>query len=497
MGFRRSEFSLHSFLSMEESKHSIQGLDQSSQRLEVIHSFALLLLHTKNVDEIVWAVAKHAVARLGYVDCVVYLFDEEDEYLVQRAAHGPKNPVDFDINNPIKLKRGQGICGHVALTGKAELIPDTSMDERYKIDDDMRLSELAVPILSEGKVIGIIDSEHPDRGFYSEQDLEIMNTIAAMASSKIVEANIQARLRDHQKELEGLVEVRTKELLKAVMKLSESNELLTRSNERNEFLLREIKSSILYAKGIQSAILPSKRTVQKYFSDSFILYKPKDIVAGDFYWMEAVKMDKGSVLFFAVGDCTGHGVPGAMVSVICNNALNRSVREYALRDPGEILNQTNTIVKGEFEKSEEVVHDGMDIALCSLQGRELKYAGANNPLLLIRNGEMIEIKANKQPIGRFDGTESFRTHLVQLEAGDSIYLSTDGFADQFGGEEGKKFKPGNLRETLLEMQDKSMEEQGRIVDLCFEDWKGELDQVDDVCIFGFRVPEQENWGDAE
>ncbi|OFZ13803.1 MAG: hypothetical protein A3D92_12465 [Bacteroidetes bacterium RIFCSPHIGHO2_02_FULL_44_7] len=472
---------------MEENKHSIQGLQKSSQRLEVIHSFALLLLQTTEVDEIVWAVAKHAVARLGYVDCVVYLFDDADEYLVQRAAHGPKNPIDFDINNPIKLKRGQGICGHVALTGKAELIADTSKDERYEIDDDMRLSELAVPILSEGKVIGIIDSEHPEREFYSAQDLEIMTTIAAMASSKIVEARIQARLRDHQKELERLVEVRTKELLKAVLQLSESNELLTRSNERNEYLLREIKSSIFYAKGIQSAILPSKRTIQKYFSDSFILYKPKDIVAGDFYWMEAVKMELETALFFAVADCTGHGVPGAMVSVVCNNALNRSVREYALRDPGEILDQTNKIVKEEFEKSEEVVHDGMDIALCRLQGKELKYAGANNPLLVIRRGEVIEFKANKQPIGRFEGEESFRTHTVYLQEGDCVYLFTDGFGDQFGGGAGKKFKPGNFRTLLLELQDKCMEEQGQLVATRFEEWKGELDQVDDVCIFGFRI----------
>lgn len=482
---------------MEESKHSEHELQNSSKRLEMIHSFALLLLQSREVDDIVWAVAKHAVARLGFTDCVVYLFDDEDEYLVQRAAHGPKNPVDFDINNPIKLKRGQGICGHVALTGKAELVSDTSVDERYKIDDDMRLSELAVPILSEGKVIGIIDSEHPDRGFYSEQDLEIMKTIAAMASSKIVEARIQARLRNHQKELEEQVEMRTKELLKAVLKLSESNELLTRSNERNEFLLHEIKSSILYAKGIQSAILPSIRTVQQHFSDSFILYKPKDIVAGDFYWMEAVKTDEKNLLFFAVADCTGHGVPGAMVSVVCNNALNRSVREYALRDPGEILNQTNTIVKEEFEKSEEGVHDGMDIALCSLQGNELKYAGAHNPLLVIRKGEMMVVKANKQPIGRFDGNEAFRTHIVQLEPGDSVYLCTDGFADQFGGQKGKKFKPGSLREMLLELHGKNMEEQGRIIDLRFEDWKGELEQVDDVCIFGFRIPTAETNGEAK
>ena len=254
---------------------------------------------------------------------------------------------------------------------------------------------------------------------------------------------------------------------------------------------QEIMDSITYAKRIQNAILPPSKLVKEYLKESFILYKPKDIVAGDFYWMEHTE---GAVLF-AAADCTGHGVPGAMVSVVCNNAMNRSVREYGLTNPGEILNKTREIVIEEFEKSEDDVKDGMDIALCSLSTvssssgayRELTYAGANNPLWLIRNGEIIETKANKQPIGQFDNPEPYTTHTIELQKGDSIYIFSDGYVDQFGGEKGKKFKTQAFRELLLNIQDKEMEEQRFIIDAAFETWKGNLDQIDDVCIIGVRI----------
>jgi serine phosphatase RsbU (regulator of sigma subunit) len=246
---------------------------------------------------------------------------------------------------------------------------------------------------------------------------------------------------------------------------------------------QEIMDSITYAKRIQSAILPPLKVVKEYLTESFILYKPKDIVAGDFYWME----HKDSKVLFAAADCTGHGVPGAMVSVVCNNALNRSVREHGLTEPGEILTKTREIVIQEFEKSEEEVKDGMDIALCSIEDNQLHYAGAHNPLWIIRNGEIIETKANKQPIGQFDNPEPYTTHSFGLEPGDSIYIFSDGYVDQFGGEKGKKFKSKAFRELLLSIQDKSMEDQKTIIDEAFESWRGDLEQIDDVCIIGVKV----------
>ena len=246
---------------------------------------------------------------------------------------------------------------------------------------------------------------------------------------------------------------------------------------------KEIQDSIVYAKRIQLAILPPTKLVKEYLKESFILYKPKDVVAGDFYWME----HKSGKVLFAAADCTGHGVPGAMVSVVCNNGLNRSVREYGLTDPGQILDKTREIVIQEFEKSEEDVKDGMDIALCCLDGMKLQYAGAHNPLWIIRDGEIIETKADKQPIGQFDNPEPYKTHSFDLKSGDLIYIFSDGYVDQFGGEKGKKFKSRAFRDLLLSIQDKSMEEQKEIIDEAFEAWKGALEQIDDVCVIGVKI----------
>ena len=297
---------------------------------------------------------------------------------------------------------------------------------------------------------------------------------------------------------------------------------------------KEITDSIYYAKRIQAAILPPIKLVKKYLTQSFVLYKPKDIVAGDFYWMELVSSYDGeltqdnnpssntpqskNIVLFAAADCTGHGVPGAMVSVICNNGLNRSVREHRITDPGKILERTREIVISEFEKSDDVVKDGMDISICSLrfdvEGITLKnsqatailqWAGANNPLWIIRpisanqvnssfqsddiwsNFEFIEIKPNKQHIGKVENPQPFTTHTIELHKNDTLYIFSDGYQDQFGGEKGKKFKAANFKNLLLSIQGETMEKQQEIIIKNFETWKGNLEQVDDVCVIGVRI----------
>ena len=247
----------------------------------------------------------------------------------------------------------------------------------------------------------------------------------------------------------------------------------------------EILDSINCAKRIQSAILPPSKLIEKLLPNSFILYKPKAIVAGDFYWIEQV----GEKVLFAVCDCTGHGVPGALISIICNNALNKAVREHKLIDPGMILNKTREIVIAEFEKSDEEVKDGMDMALCSIEGGTLQYAGAINPLWIVRKDakEVEEIKANRQPIGKIENLSPYTTHEFHLEPEDSIYIFSDGYADQFGGENGKKFKLSNLKKLLLSMQREPLQRQKEMADETFEKWKGHVEQVDDVCLFGLRI----------
>lgn len=250
---------------------------------------------------------------------------------------------------------------------------------------------------------------------------------------------------------------------------------------------REILDSITYAKRIQSAILPPDKLVKEFLTDSFILYKPKDIVAGDFYWIEPLK-DK---IIFAVADCTGHGVPGALISVVCHNALNRSVREFNLMDPAEILNKTREIILHEFQKSDDIVNDGMDISICSLdlEHKTLLWSGANSPLWIIKSNtkELIELKPAKQPIGQFTNYIPFETTSLTLDKNDLIYLFTDGFADQFGGEFGKKMKAKRMRELLLSLSEETMVTQKSKIELAFDNWKSNFEQVDDVCMIGLRI----------
>ncbi len=276
-------------------------------------------------------------------------------------------------------------------------------------------------------------------------------------------------------------------LFRAYRNKNKSNILISQQKSQIETKQIEILDSIQYAKRIQTAILPPLKLVKSYLENSFIIYKPKDVVAGDFYWMEQV----GDNILFAAADCTGHGVPGAMVSVVCNNGLNRSVREYGLTDPDIILNKTREIIVQEFEKSEDVVTDGMDISLCSLSlsAGSLSWAGANNPLWIIRKGlnSIEEIKADKQPIGKYRNPKPYTKHELTLQKGDSIYIFTDGFQDQFGGANNKKFKSANFKKLILAIQDKDMDEQKDIIEKTFGDWKGDFEQVDDVCIIGVRV----------
>jgi serine phosphatase RsbU (regulator of sigma subunit) len=261
--------------------------------------------------------------------------------------------------------------------------------------------------------------------------------------------------------------------------------IIVDQKEKMEIKNKEITDSITYAKRIQAAILPADSVIKTSLPDSFIVYKPKDIVAGDFYWLE--KKDK--LLIFAAADCTGHGVPGAMVSVICNNALNRSVREFGLSSPAAILDKTRELVIAEFEKSDEEVKDGMDISLCCYDPSSmmLKWAGANNPLLVLNTKGLTEFKADKQPIGKYTDPKPYTEHSIQLQKNDTIYLYTDGYQDQFGGDKGKKFKASSLKALFLSIHTKPVGEQKQIIDTTFESWKGGLEQIDDVCVIGIRI----------
>ncbi|MFL5752614.1 MAG: PP2C family protein-serine/threonine phosphatase [Bacteroidia bacterium] len=249
-----------------------------------------------------------------------------------------------------------------------------------------------------------------------------------------------------------------------------------------------ITDSINYAKRIQQARLPKRGNIKSTFPESLILFKPKDIVSGDFYYFNA--NHNGN--FIASADCTGHGVPGAFMSLIGAEKLDDAVSQNA--DTSEILKQLNKGIKNSLQQSDhnESTRDGMDIALCSVDkiNRIVKYAGANRPLWIIRKGQTIieEIKATKKAIGGLtEDNQHFDTHEIRLQQGDTFYISSDGYADTFGGKSGKKLTTKKLKGILLSIQDKSMEDQELYLDNFIKNWKAEIEQVDDILIIGIRL----------
>lgn len=252
-----------------------------------------------------------------------------------------------------------------------------------------------------------------------------------------------------------------------------------------EIKSEEIQDSIIYAKRIQVGILPSDELIKASFKESFIFYQPKDIVAGDFYWIDNSMEDN---ILFAVGDCTGHGVPGAMVSILCQSILNRVIVENYLIKPSKILDKTRVLLI-ENLKGGEIIKDGMDIALCSYnkKTKSMQFSGANRSLWIIRNDELIEIKGDHQPVGEFERANPFINNDVKLVNNDIIYLFSDGYVDQFGGEAGKKYKKTRFKDLLFSVCKESLSKQKEIISKSFESWKGNQEQVDDVLILGVKI----------
>ncbi len=293
------------------------------------------------------------------------------------------------------------------------------------------------------------------------------------------------KMKDELAETERILEKKVKERTEEVVRQKDE---IDQQKSKLEELYNDVTDSIRYAKRLQDSILPPENIMKKWFPLSFVLFKPKDIVSGDFYWMHKI----GNKHLFAAVDCTGHGVPGAFMSLVGANGLNGAIKEHKLNDPGMILDDLNAYSHESLNKEgdENAVRDGMDISLCAIdyKNMQLDYAGAYNPLYIIRNGEILITKGDKFAIGSFEpGVKNFNTQTIPLEKGDLIYVFSDGYADQFGGLKGKKFMYRQFRETLLSIKDLTMDEQRSLLDQKIEAWKGSFEQVDDILIIGVRI----------
>jgi sigma-B regulation protein RsbU (phosphoserine phosphatase) len=305
-----------------------------------------------------------------------------------------------------------------------------------------------------------------------------------------------AQLESYYYELEEKVKERTKKIEKQKEEISNQRDALAGKNTQlNEAYLeieeqkKHIMDSIYYARRIQTAILPSNSLLDSKFENYFIFYLPKDIVSGDFYWMTEID---GLVMIAAV-DCTGHGVPGAFMSIVGFNQLNNAVNVKQARKASEILNELNRGVIHTLNEnsSETSIKDGMDMTLCvfDFKNGKVDFAGANNPMILIRDNLPLKYKGDRFPIGAYveDKSQSFTNNEIELKKDDMIYLFSDGYADQFGGPENKKFFTRRFEELLFEIHKKPLEEQKDLLKSTLYDWMGSNGQVDDILVIGIKI----------
>jgi len=294
----------------------------------------------------------------------------------------------------------------------------------------------------------------------------------------------QRRIIDQLRENAGLKDKVNRELEE---KVQERTFEIQAQKEHIEKQNKEIKYSFDYAKKIQNTVLPRNEVFDTLFGEHFIFFKPRDIVSGDFYWIS----QNDHRIILTAADCTGHGVPGSLMSMLGITMLHEIVNEKKVLHTEEILNQLRLSIARTLKQEGKIGEqkDGIDMALViyDTKTRKLEFSGANNPVYIIRNGEMLEYKGNNMPVAFYEKMSDFTRYSIDMKQGDRVYMFTDGFPDQFGGPQGKKFKYRPFKDLLLEVHERPMEEQQKILSLIFDEWKGDLSQIDDVLVIGLRL----------
>lgn len=262
---------------------------------------------------------------------------------------------------------------------------------------------------------------------------------------------------------------------------------LLESNKQLEEQNKDIRDSIYYAQRIQQSILQSEEQLKQFFSDSFLMFKPKDIVSGDYYWFYETEQYK----FVAAVDCTGHGVPGAMMSMVANSIFKEVFVNREIILPSEILNALDEELDKAINRNQDAsFNDGMDVSLIRIDkvSNELTFSGAFRSILISRQNQVTELKGSRYPIGFYSGVKkTFEDISFQLEKNDSVYLFTDGFIDQFGGEKNKKLNKSNFKDLIQTIGEMPMDEQEAFLEYSFNNWKQDLEQTDDVLVIGIRI----------
>jgi len=291
---------------------------------------------------------------------------------------------------------------------------------------------------------------------------------------------VNKRFNDENKNLSDKLSERAYQVMMQKWELERKNLNIGQQNQ-------DILDGLRYARNIQYAVLPKTENIQKLFKDFFVLYQPKDIVSGDFYFFEEID----GVAYLAIADCTGHGVAGAFMAMVGSSLLHQIIGQKKVSEPSEILGLLNEGIVEALQQKQNESHSGMDIALLRYdpKSKEARFSGANRPLYLVRNYQADSIRPDKFPIGGFrpDEDRKFTQSVLILQEGDRLYMYSDGYADQFGGPAGKKIMTKKFKETLLNIHESPMETQRETLESFFHTWKGAYEQVDDILVVGIKI----------
>lgn len=431
---------------------------------------------------------------------------DEHESLMKSYKASEKSAIEQDDRYQIVNSFLSNIAeANELATPMYTLVYDTELDSFYygvRSDDfiDFKNTYTQTPdqLIENMETGGVIPAYETENGTWLSAFYPIKNSRGKVVA--LVEADIQfSEFQEvvYDRYLNEVMIALGVIVLMALFLIPYARKVLSRDEKQRKLALeqkamietknRDIMDSIHYALKIQKAMLPSVKMINQNGLEGFIFHQAKDVVAGDFYWIEEYE----DYLFFAVADCTGHGVPGAIMSILCSTAMNKAVDLMNLRDTGEILDAVRKMIVERLEKSGGDVKDGMDIAICRLNVKtnELQYTGANNPMYIYSpaSKKMEVAKPDKQPVGKHLNEQPFVSKDYQLSKGDIVYLFTDGFPDQFGGSKGKKLKYKTFRDILEQHVNSSMNQQREILKKTLKDWMGDYEQIDDICVMGVRI----------
>ncbi len=456
-----------------------RSLQEKTRVLTELNRASLSLIGEINLDKLLHKLMRIILDNSGALNAYIVL-EEQGEFVIRAEGHQGSYQTNLERQlvsdfSPVC----PAIIEYAAKRKTIVLLKDAINEGLFKHHPYVRKhlcrSILCVPLIYQGKLFGLLYIDHPGKpNAFSTQSIELLQLISAPAAIAIQNALIYQHL-------EQLVEERTKEIQEQKALLEEKNRELKEKNE-------DILASLRYAKRIQEAYLPSPEVLKECFPDSFLYYKPKAIVSGDFYWFSP----RLSKVIVAVADCTGHGIPGGFITAMANTLLKQIVEIEGIFKPHEILFQLHVRMRAALQQhGNKTSRDGLEIALCQIDVRRKKllFSGANRPLIYIRNNTLHELKPDKYGVGgqQFEDERTYTLHSLQMQEGDVLYLFSDGFQDQIGGPNNKRYKTDRFYDLLLELHARDMEQQKLLLDSELRHWMGDNEQTDDITVIGIRL----------